>query len=117
MSKENFKKEFGLRIKFFRDKIGLNQFDLGTLIGRSTEGVSNMERGIHFPKPEILELLAETFKISVADLFDFPIIKNQKEHTRAKTILVKELVSLTYKLDEKSISYIINQAKGLKDLK
>jgi transcriptional regulator with XRE-family HTH domain len=66
------KKRFGLRLKALRKAAGLTQMDLAEAIDRSEDSISQMERGISWPGPETLEVLATALKIHSGAFFDEP---------------------------------------------
>jgi len=65
------KKKFGKRLQLLRNKNGITQEELANLTGLSIDTVSNIERGINGTKFDVLEQLAEIFKVEVKELFEF----------------------------------------------
>lgn len=58
-----------MRIKALRKQRGLSQEALAELIDRSSDAISNMERGISIPAYDTLDLLAKGLGVSLADFF------------------------------------------------
>ncbi len=46
------KKRVGLRIKAIRKAKGLTQEEMGALLGRSVDAISNLKRGVSHPRPK-----------------------------------------------------------------
>ena len=63
--------QFGKRLRILRKQAGLTQDQLAESINVSVETVSNMERGIHGPKFDTLEKIANVMGLEVKTLFDF----------------------------------------------
>lgn len=60
----------GARIKYERERLGLNQVELGKMIDVSKQCVSGWETGRRTPDIIILSKLAKLFGISIVSLFD-----------------------------------------------
>ena len=58
-----------LRIREFREELGLTQSELAKSIGTLQRNISNWENGVNEPDCATLIKLAETFKISLDELF------------------------------------------------
>jgi transcriptional regulator with XRE-family HTH domain len=61
---------FAARVKQIRRARGLTQQQLAEKIGRSTNAISSLERGVSLPNFETLERLAEELNAPVRDFFD-----------------------------------------------
>ena len=59
---------FGQRLKHAREKAGLTQAELGTRLGVSQRAVAHWERTSAVVRPEQLEAIADTLKISIDEL-------------------------------------------------
>lgn len=66
------KTKFGIRLRILRKQAGITQEKMAALTGLSIESISNIERGIFGPKFDNLEKIAETLKVPVKELFQFP---------------------------------------------
>lgn len=58
-----------LRIREFREELGLTQSELAKSIGTLQRNISNWENGVNEPDCATLIKLTETFKISLDELF------------------------------------------------
>lgn len=67
----SLKIQFGKRLRTLRKRAGLTQDQLAESINVSVETVSNMERGIHGPKFDNLEKIANVMGLEVKTLFNF----------------------------------------------
>jgi transcriptional regulator with XRE-family HTH domain len=71
----------GKNIKFYRFRRHYSQADLAEKANISITFLSNIERGIKFPKPDILSQIAESLEVKVYELFITDIIPdNNKDH-------------------------------------
>ncbi|MGF0039410.1 helix-turn-helix transcriptional regulator [Peptoniphilaceae bacterium SGI.131] len=59
------------KLKEFRMGKGLNQEDLGKIIGVSRQTISSIERGDYTPSIIICLKLAKEFKVAVEDIFNY----------------------------------------------
>jgi transcriptional regulator with XRE-family HTH domain len=62
--------QVGRRLKKFREARGLTQAQLGDLLGKQDEAISNFERGRVYPSLRTLEQLARIFEVPVKDFFE-----------------------------------------------
>lgn len=58
-----------LRIKELLKEKGITSKDLAVKLGVTPATVSNINNGNHFPKPELLEKIAEELDVDIRDLF------------------------------------------------
>ena len=71
----------GKNIKFYRFRRHYSQADLAEKANISITFLSNIERGIKFPKPDILSQIAESLEVKVYELFITEIVPdNNKGH-------------------------------------
>lgn len=106
MNEIKLKKLLGIRIKHYRNKLGLTQEELGEKIDRTQRQVSLIELGNSFPNPETLTNLIKVFGCTMKELFDFEPIVNI-ENLREKTHLLID------KLNDENIKIIFSIAKNL----
>ena len=59
------------RLKEYRAKNGINQSEMGRLVGVSRQTISQIERGDYSPSVVLAIKLARYFNVSVEDIFDF----------------------------------------------
>ena len=69
MDGQLIKATLGKNIKFFRFRRRYSQADLAEKADISITFLSNIERGLKFPKPDILSKIAESLDVNVHDLF------------------------------------------------
>jgi len=98
------KRQIGLRVRAYRLERRLTQEQLATMIDRSVETISNLERGVSLPNEATLHRLATKFEISLDDLLaerKAPSTKRPIEYFQAAEVL-KQLddkkVKLAYKI-------------------
>ena len=71
MQNEEFLKEFGLRVKFYRIKRGLTQAQIGEFVEMSEHRVSQIENGKCNLTLKTVNKLSEALGVVSAKLFDF----------------------------------------------
>ena len=62
------RKEFGGRLRHFRQNAGMTQKELAAKSGLAVESIRKYEQGRRMPKPENMKNLATTLQISPEDL-------------------------------------------------
>ena len=106
MDETKLKKLLGLRIKQYRNKLGLTQEELGEKIDRSQRQVSLIELGSSFPNPITLTNITNVFNCSMKDLFDFEPVDNITNHK-------EELLEIIEDSSEEKLKTIYIIAKNL----
>ncbi len=96
----------GLKIKHYRNQIGLTQEELGEKIERTQRQVSLIELGSSFPNPETLTNMIKVFNCSMKDLFDFEPIENVEN-------LKNEIATLVERLPEDKLKTLYLIGKNL----
>jgi len=74
MTGQELKAILGKNIKFFRFRKEYSQADLAEKVDISITFLSNIERGLKFPKPDIITRIADGLDINVYELFKSDII-------------------------------------------
>jgi transcriptional regulator with XRE-family HTH domain len=74
MDGQGIKDTFGKNIKFLRFRRQYSQADLAEKADISITFLSNIERGLKFPKPEILSKIAESLNVEVYELFKTDLV-------------------------------------------
>ena len=69
MGGQEIKKTLGKNIKFYRFRRHYSQADLAEKADISITFLSNIERGLKYPKPDILYQIAEGLEVKVYELF------------------------------------------------
>lgn len=86
----------GKRIREYRKKHNLTQFQLAERIGIDDKHLSRIELGKNMPQANTILRLAEVFGIEVKDLFEFSYLKPAAE-------IGKELEGLIQKLTDEQL--------------
>ena len=95
MEPEKIKAILGRNVKFFRNHRGLSQSELADRAEISVTFLSNIERGIMFPKVETLSRLTTSLEVEVYDLFKTDIVdKDQKEMMNRFTSDIKDTLNI-----------------------
>lgn len=81
------KYEIGAKIRYFRELRGLNQKELGKLIGVSNTRISNWEQGVNRPDADTLVLLCQALEVSADELLDMNV-SNMSLTTDEKQIVI-----------------------------
>ena len=76
---EDIKKALGQNIKYFRFHRQFSQADLAEKAGISITFLSNIERGLKYPKPQVLGQIAESLNIEVWQLFQRQISPEERK--------------------------------------
>jgi len=100
MSGQEIKATLGKNIRFLRFRRQYSQADLAEKVDISTMYLSNIERGIKFPKPAILSQIAEGLGVNVYELFKADIVPDDN----------KELIS---RLSEDAIKQVNQALEGV----
>lgn len=66
------KEKIGRRIKDLRKIAGLTQEELADLVGIDPHHLSRLERGVHYPSIDTLELISQHLSVPLKDFFIFP---------------------------------------------
>jgi len=69
MDGQAIKNTLGKNIKIFRARRGLSQADLSEKADISIPFLSNIERGIKYPQPDMLAKIADALGVEVNELF------------------------------------------------
>jgi transcriptional regulator with XRE-family HTH domain len=70
---QDIKDTLGKNIKIFRARRGLSQADLSEKADISIPFLSNIERGIKYPQPDMLAKIANSLGVEVNELFSVNI--------------------------------------------
>ncbi len=92
-------KLFGAKIKEYRIKRNLTQWELSGLVEVDQKHISRIECGKSFPSAKVLEKLAEALKVEPKDLFEFYHLQDDKN-------LKKDIVSMVNNLKSEDLSLV-----------
>lgn len=114
MDIDEFKRRFGLRIQSQRKRCHLTQEDLAEQINRSTDTVSNIERGVSSTRIETAFHIAEVLGVPLAELFD---IGQTEGLNRERRQLIGQLLEMIGEEDGDVLAAIIVQVETLLKVK
>jgi transcriptional regulator with XRE-family HTH domain len=80
MGGQEIKAALGKNIKFLRFRRHYSQADLAEKADISITFLSNIERGLKFPKPDILSQIAESLEIQVYELFKTDLVPDDSKN-------------------------------------
>lgn len=81
MDGQNIKAALGKNIKFLRFRRELSQSGLAEKADISITFLSNIERGIKFPQPDILSKIAQALNVEVYELFKTDLVPDDGKET------------------------------------
>lgn len=114
MKQADIRKEFGLRVQFFRKEKGLTQAELAERIDRVEDTVSNIERGLSSTRIETAARIADVLGIQLSDLFDLPIFAGRN---REKSDLIRELVAIALDQDTALLKAFLQHIRNLSEIR
>ena len=79
MSGQEIKTTLGKNIKFLRFRRHYSQADLAEKANISITFLSNIERGLKFPKPDILSQIAEGLEVKAYELFKTDLVPDDSK--------------------------------------
>lgn len=108
------KHAFGLRLRAIRKARGLTQEQFAELLDRTTEAVSNMERGVSLPSVETLIRLSENLGIPLRELADAldPAVNANSKRVALESALSERARQLTTRDLEIALKQIEAFPKG-----
>ena len=110
MDIDEFNRQIGIKIQGLRKKRGLSQEALAEAIERSTDTVSNIERGFSSTRIETMYRIANVLGVTMAELFD---VGPPRPIDRERRKLAEQLLELIGAEDRETIDAIIAQAEIL----
>lgn len=97
MNEHDVQKLFGQKIRNIRMRKGLSQEELSVLIGKTSDTISNIERGFTSTKIKTAVELANALEIPLIELFDFDDLLLTGRRQRE---LLQEVVTVLKSYDE-----------------
>jgi len=111
MEFDEFTRQIGIRIQGLRKKQGLSQEALAEAIERSTDTISNIERGFGSTRIETMFRIADVLATTLTELFDvgppLPIDRDRRK-------LIDQLLELIATEDAAFIEAVIAQTEIVK---
>ena len=65
-------------LKFYREKLNINQQDFGTMVDVSRQTISSIERGDYSPSVTLALKIAKVLNVSVEEIFNYEEEENEK---------------------------------------
>ena len=106
------KTRIGIQIRELRKAKGLTQDELAALIDRSTEAISNLERGISLVGIDTLERLSIKLGVPIRDFFDHAGLLRLSPR-RAE--LLARLSATASGLTDKQLTLAVDQIVAIRD--
>lgn len=108
----NTKTRIGIQIRELRRAKGLTQDELAALIERSTEAISNLERGISLVGIDTLERLSAKLGVPIRDFFEHA---GQPRLSPWRAELLARLQATASGLNDKQLALAVNQVMAIRD--
>jgi transcriptional regulator with XRE-family HTH domain len=106
------KTRIGIQIRELRKAKGLTQDDLAALVDRSTEAISNLERGISLVGIDTLERLSAKLGVPIRDFFEHA---GQPHLSSRRAELLARLQATATGLTDKQLALAVNQVTAIRD--
>ena len=97
------KKNFGLKVKKYRENSGLTQTKLAELVGIEPASLSRIESGKSFVSSVILHKICRTLNVEPVKLFDFKDIYENDLPKNDKIIAINAMLA---KLTDEQLDFI-----------
>lgn len=109
----DLKRRIAIKIKAARKARELTQEDFASLIGRSVDAVSNIERAKGLPSLDTLESIAAKLEIPIAEFFDNPRGRSKLSARRFEALA--RLNELGRGLPDRALEIAVKQLQALSD--
>jgi transcriptional regulator with XRE-family HTH domain len=97
-------KEIGLSVKALRRAKGMTQAQLAELIGRTTDAVSQIERGVNMPSLDTLMSLGEGLSVPVDALLQ---VSDDKKANIGRTDHIREANAILQSLSDDDLQFAV----------
>ena len=102
----------GEKIKIWRKQRKLTQEKFADLIGRSTDAISMIERGVNLPSNQTLKKMSEVLKIPVGE---FLAETSEKGETAERQELITKILGLVHEFDDKKLEMALRHIQILQE--
>jgi transcriptional regulator with XRE-family HTH domain len=106
-------RRIAIKIKTARKARKLTQEGLASLVGRSVDAISNIERGKGLPSIETLEAISAKLDIPISEFFDSP--RGRTKISARRYELLTRLSELARALPDPSLEIAVKQFEALTD--
>lgn len=109
MSKNEIYEKIGKRVKEAREKSRMTQDELARMVGVSVIYISSIERGISFPKGEVLVKILNALNVSADFVFCDVVITSLKQ----KSCLLYDMIQCLPAREQMKILEVVELLIGL----
>lgn len=100
----------GKRIQVWRKQRKFTQERFASMIERSTDAVSMIERGVNFPSRETLEKMSQVLNIPIKE---FLALDCKTSAMSAREQIISSIIGLLHNLDDKSLKMALRHIEVL----
>jgi transcriptional regulator with XRE-family HTH domain len=104
---------FGMRLKAHRQELKITQEALAESVGKSSETISKLERGLVYPGVDMLILLAERLDTTLDSLVGTQSTLNM---SKKQSALIAQAASILNTMNEAKLNVVVKQLKALQEL-
>jgi transcriptional regulator with XRE-family HTH domain len=108
----DFEKLLGQKIRIARQRAGLTQEELAGRIARTSESISNIERGQQEPSIKTIQSLARELNVPMAEFFD-DVADNNTTANRQRLEMEFRLRDLARGLTDRDLAVAVAQIQVL----
>ena len=109
----DLKRFIAIKLKAVRKARRLTQDDLASLVGRSVDAISNIERGKGLPSLDTLLAISAKLDIPIVEFLDGPKTRSKSNSRRLE--LLTRLSELARRLPDRSLEIAVKQFEALLD--
>jgi transcriptional regulator with XRE-family HTH domain len=104
---------FGMRLKAHRQELKITQEELAESVGKSSETISKLERGLVYPGVDMLILLAERLDTTLDSLVG---TQSTISMSKKQSALMAQAASTLNTMSEDKLKVAVKQLKALQEL-